>query len=56
MRDPAAVIRVFGGLAWREGYIWTVLASGACWSLAFGLYAVRYWPILSRPRFDGNPG
>ncbi len=52
----AAVIRVFGGLAWREGYVWTVIASGACWSLAYGIYAVRYWPILSRPRLDGKPG
>ncbi len=54
--QAAALIRVFGGLAWREGYLWTVLASGACWSLAYGIYAVRYWPILSRPRLDGKPG
>ena len=54
--QAAAVIRVLGGLAWREGYVWTVLASGACWSLAYGIYAVRYWPILSRPRLDGKPG
>src|SRR6185437_5866398 len=54
--QAAAVIRVFGGLAWREGYPWTVLASGACWSLAFGIYTVRYWPILTRPRLDGKPG
>ena len=52
----AAVIRVFGGLAWRDGYLWTVLASGACWSLAYGIYTVRYWPILTRPRLDGKPG
>jgi uncharacterized protein involved in response to NO len=52
----AAVIRVFVGMAWSEGYLWTVLASGFCWSLAYGLYAIRYWPILSRPRLDGKPG
>jgi len=52
----AAIIRVFVGLAWREGYLWTVLLSGACWSLAYGIYAVRYWPILSRPRVDGKAG
>jgi len=23
---------------------------------AFGLYAMRYWPVLSRPRLDGKPG
>jgi uncharacterized protein involved in response to NO len=26
------------------------------WSAGFGLYAVRYWPILTRPRLDGLPG
>ncbi|HEX3096548.1 MAG TPA: NnrS family protein [Usitatibacter sp.] len=52
----AAVVRVFGGLALPRAYLWTVLASAACWSLAFGIYAVRYWPILSRPRIDGKPG
>jgi uncharacterized protein involved in response to NO len=54
--QAAALIRVFGGLLWSAGYLWTVLASAACWSLAFGIYAVRYWPILSRPRLDGRPG
>jgi uncharacterized protein involved in response to NO len=54
--QAAALVRVFGGLAWREGYLWTVLLSGACWSAAYGLYAIRYWPILTRPRLDGKPG
>lgn len=26
------------------------------WVLAFGLFAVLYWPILSSPRADGRPG
>ncbi|HET9470207.1 MAG TPA: NnrS family protein, partial [Usitatibacter sp.] len=51
----AAIVRVFGGLAWTRGYLWTVLASAALWSLAFGIYTVRYWPILTRPRIDGRP-
>ena len=33
-----------------------VLASAALWSAGFGLYAIRYWPILTRPRLDGRPG
>jgi uncharacterized protein involved in response to NO len=33
-----------------------VLASAALWSAGFGLYALRYWPVLSRPRLDGKPG
>ncbi len=52
----AALIRVFGGL-WLPGvYIATVVVSGACWSAAFALYAVRYWPVLTRSRLDGKPG
>lgn len=26
------------------------------WVVAFGLFAIMYWPILSRPRADGRPG
>ena len=52
----AALIRVFGGM-WLPGvYIATVVVSGACWSAAFALYAVRYWPVLTRSRLDGKPG
>jgi len=52
----AAAIRVFGGMLLPGGYLATVVASGICWSAAFALYAVRYWPVLSRPRHDGKPG
>ncbi len=52
----AAVIRVFGGMIVPEAYLITVISSGICWSLAFALYAIRYWPVLSRPRLDGKPG
>jgi len=52
----AAAIRVFGGMLLPDAYLATIVASGICWSAAFGLYAVRYWPILSRPRLDGKPG
>jgi uncharacterized protein involved in response to NO len=52
----AALIRVFGGMLLPAIYLWTVLGSAACWSTAFGIYAVRYWPILSRPRLDGKSG
>jgi uncharacterized protein involved in response to NO len=33
-----------------------VLASAALWAAGFGLYALSYWPVLSRPRLDGLPG
>jgi uncharacterized protein involved in response to NO len=52
----AAVIRVFGGIFLPGAYLATVVASGICWSGAFALYAVRYWPVLTRPRLDGTPG
>jgi uncharacterized protein involved in response to NO len=33
-----------------------VACAALLWSAGFGLYAVRYWPVLARPRLDGRPG
>jgi len=33
-----------------------LVASGIAWAAAFGLFAVRYGPILTQPRPDGRPG
>jgi uncharacterized protein involved in response to NO len=52
----AAVVRVFGGMALPALYMASVQLSGLLWAAAFGLYAVRYWPVLTRPRLDGKPG
>jgi uncharacterized protein involved in response to NO len=52
----AAVVRVFGPLLMPGAYVGAVVLSGLLWSGGFGLYAVRYWPVLSRPRLDGKPG
>jgi uncharacterized protein involved in response to NO len=52
----AALVRVFGGLFVPGAYLATVIVAGLCWSAAFALYAIRYWPVLSRERFDGKPG
>lgn len=52
----AAFTRVFGGIWLSGAYVFTVMLSGVCWSIAFALYAFRYWPILSRVRADGKPG
>ena len=52
----AAIVRVFGGLALPAFYMQCVDVAAACWSAAFAIYAVRYWPILTRPRADGRPG
>ncbi len=52
----AAFIRVFGGMWLPGAYLLSVIVSGTCWSAAFAIYAIRYWPILSRPRLDGKAG
>jgi uncharacterized protein involved in response to NO len=52
----AAVARVFCGIASPGLYMLTVELSGLLWSAAFGLYAIRYWPVLTRARLDGKPG
>jgi uncharacterized protein involved in response to NO len=39
--------------AWNVG---AVLLSAALWSAGFALYALRYAPVLVRPRLDGKPG
>ncbi len=54
--QAAALARVFGPLVRPQWYVPSLVVSGACWSLAFGIYAVRYWPVLTRPRLDGKPG
>ena len=52
----AAVVRVFGPVAFPGAYSATVLVAAALWSGGFALYAIRYWPILSRGRLDGRAG
>lgn len=54
--EAAAGIRVFGGLAVPSQYATVVAVSALCFASAFALYAVLYWPILTRPRVDGKPG
>jgi uncharacterized protein involved in response to NO len=52
----AALLRVAVPLAAPALLMPAVLGSALLWSAAFGLYFVRYWPILTRPRLDGRPG
>lgn len=54
--QAAAIIRVFGGIASPDLYRVSIELSGLLWAGAFGLYALRYWPVLTRPRLDGKPG
>lgn len=52
----AALVRVAGPFVAPEAYRATVVLSAMGWSLAFAIYAVAYWPVLTRPRVDGKPG
>ena len=52
----AAIVRVLGGMVSPGLHMPSVQLSGLLWAAAFGLYAVRYWPVLTRPRLDGRPG
>jgi uncharacterized protein involved in response to NO len=52
----AAVVRVFGPLVAGNSYVTTIVVAALLWTSAFTLYAVRYWPVLTRPRVDGRPG
>ena len=52
----AALVRVFVPMAAPALTIHAVLCSAAFWSAGFGLYALRYWPVLTSPRLDGQPG
>jgi uncharacterized protein involved in response to NO len=52
----AAVIRVGATLIPAEFYRGAVVFSGVTWSLAFAIFSLRYWFILTRPRIDGRPG
>ena len=52
----AAFVRVFSGMVFPALYVASVQLAGVFWAAAFGLYAVRYWPVLTRARLDGKPG
>jgi uncharacterized protein involved in response to NO len=52
----AAFVRVLGPIASPGHLVGFVQASAILWTAAFGLYLVRYWPVLTRPRLDGKPG
>ena len=52
----AALVRVGGPLVEPAWSMPATIGSAALWSAGFALYAVRYWPVLSRPRLDGRPG
>lgn len=52
----AGVVRVSVPLLAPALTMAAVVGSAALWSGGFGLYALRYWPVLTRARLDGKPG
>ncbi len=54
--SSAAIVRVAVPPMAPQWTLHAVLCSAALWSAGFGLYAVRYWPVLTRDRVDGGPG
>jgi len=53
--QAAALVRVFGEIALPVWYMLSIEVSAVLWAAAFGLFAIRYWPVLTRPRLDGKP-
>jgi uncharacterized protein involved in response to NO len=54
--QTAALLRVAGPLAVPTAYATWIALSGGAAALALAVYAVGYWPVLTRPRIDGRPG
>lgn len=54
--QAAAIMRVAATLFPATFYRDAVVVSGILWSLAFGIFLLRYVAVLTRPRIDGRPG
>ncbi|MCG7533456.1 NnrS family protein [Pseudoalteromonas sp. OOF1S-7] len=52
----SALIRVFGILFFASFSFTFVLISIVTWCIAYGLFTLVYYPVLTQPRADGRPG
>lgn len=52
----AALTRLFGPTILPDWYNEVMIASGALWVVAFGVFTTLFWPVLTRPRVDGQAG
>ncbi len=52
----AALTRLFGPEILPDWYTEVMIASGVLWVVAFGIFTTLFWPVLTRPRVDGQPG
>lgn len=51
----AAAMRVAGPIFVPTLYDAAMLVSGALWTIAFVIFVVIYWPVLTRPRISARP-
>ena len=56
MLISGVIFRVFFPLLWPEEYLTWIALAQVFWILAFGIFLLLYYPILTRPRIDGLPG
>jgi uncharacterized protein involved in response to NO len=54
--QAAAIVRVLVPLALPGAYVASIGFSALLWSGAFAVFTFAYFPILTRPRLDGQPG
>jgi len=54
--QAAALVRVGGPLLAPGAHDLWVTLSGGLAVVAFAVFAIGYWPILTQPRVDGRPG
>jgi len=52
IRSAAAMLRVAGPLMLPDTPHVPVILAGAGWCLAFAIFTVAYWPILTGPSAD----
>lgn len=52
----AGLIRGFTALVAPNYLADSYQASGVLWVVAYGLFVIFYWPVLTKPRIDGRPG
>ncbi|MFL6692015.1 MAG: NnrS family protein [Ramlibacter sp.] len=52
----AALVRVLGPLLAPAATLDALVGSASLWAAGFALFTVRYWPVLTRARVDGQPG
>jgi uncharacterized protein involved in response to NO len=55
MLQAAAIMRIVPGILWPQYYPEFLAGSAVLWSLAFAIFLMRYWSILTRVRIDQVP-